>query len=103
MALAVVQGIRSCEGCSNLPVFIKWPNDVYANTNSGVKKIGGILVNSSWGGNDLTLVIGTYLYFFPLFFWYVVYFSWSFLVYIQKSLIFYFTFVCFRIGNKYCK
>ena len=62
-ALAVVEAVRSKQGCEELPVFIKWPNDVYAKVKGkdGVeelKKLGGILINSSFVDGMFVLVIG---------------------------------------------
>jgi biotin--protein ligase len=69
-ALAVVKGIQGYDkGTENLPIKLKWPNDIYAfdptaskdpnNTKkSPYVKIGGILVNSSYSGGDYTLVVG---------------------------------------------
>ncbi|KAF1986981.1 class II aaRS and biotin synthetase [Aulographum hederae CBS 113979] len=79
-ALAIVRGIHTYEpGYSKIPVRLKWPNDIYAlappspdekkgpyglsrrNSNpvpSDFVKIGGILVNSSYVGNEYTLVVG---------------------------------------------
>lgn len=65
--LAIVQGITTYDhGYSNVPVKLKWPNDIYAldptatGPDAGQKyvKIGGILVNSSYSGSDYTLVVG---------------------------------------------
>ncbi|KAF2453260.1 biotin-protein ligase [Lineolata rhizophorae] len=69
-ALAIVVGIRTYDsGYEDLPVRLKWPNDVYAldpgaeaehvaDQSAGYVKIGGILVNSSYSGGDYTLVVG---------------------------------------------
>jgi len=78
-ALAIVSGIQNYDvGYENLPVRLKWPNDIYAldpsKTTAGPQrfpnkeltedqraayvKIGGILVNSSYSGGDYTLVVG---------------------------------------------
>lgn len=79
-AIAIVRGIRSyAPGYENIPVKLKWPNDVYAlnptassasstgggsgkdsimSTREDFVKIGGILVNSSYSGSDYTLVSG---------------------------------------------
>jgi len=44
---------------------IKWPNDIYSVTPSDIpgepglrRKIGGVLVNSSFGNNGFVLVVG---------------------------------------------
>lgn len=69
-ALAVVNGIQNYDkGYENLPIKLKWPNDIYAldpkaskdpnNTKkSPYVKIGGLLVTSSYSGGDYTLVVG---------------------------------------------
>lgn len=62
-SLAVVEAVKSCEGCAGLPVFIKWPNDVYAKLPAAdgqteLKKLGGLLVNSTFSGNEFLLVFG---------------------------------------------
>lgn len=62
--LAVVEAIRGVEGYEELGIVLKWPNDIYADLGKVVegelryKKIGGILVNSSYAGSDFTLVVG---------------------------------------------
>jgi biotin--protein ligase len=43
-------------------VRVKWPNDIYGETDEGLRKVGGILVNSSYAGQDFTLVVGTSLH-----------------------------------------
>ncbi|EPX72445.1 biotin-protein ligase [Schizosaccharomyces octosporus yFS286] len=67
MALSVVNGIRNyAPGYENMPVFIKWPNDVYAAVNEGgtfyqekrYTKISGIIVTSTYEKDVLHLVIG---------------------------------------------
>ena len=41
-------------------VRLKWPNDIYAFTqHAGIKKIGGILVNTSFMGGHVDIVVGT--------------------------------------------
>ncbi|GAA6020887.1 hypothetical protein JCM10207_003177 [Rhodosporidiobolus poonsookiae] len=61
--LGVVEAIRGTAGYERLGVCLKWPNDIYADTGSGdgmerYKKIGGILVNSSFSDGTFNLVIG---------------------------------------------
>ncbi|GAA5983055.1 hypothetical protein JCM11641_004710 [Rhodosporidiobolus odoratus] len=61
--LAVVEAIRGLEGYARLGVCLKWPNDIYADVGEGegmerYKKIGGILVNSSFSDDQFNLVIG---------------------------------------------
>ncbi|KAF9904260.1 biotin holocarboxylase synthetase [Lobosporangium transversale] len=77
MALAVVEGVCSMPGYEDLPLRLKWPNDIYAEaplehpsqiysqsfaaTGGGrpkMIKIGGILVNSNFNGSEFLLVIG---------------------------------------------
>jgi len=70
-AMAVVAGIKNYDTSAkaekayrDLPIKLKWPNDVYALDPSALSgeakyvKIGGILVNSSYAGGDYTLVVG---------------------------------------------
>lgn len=58
-ALAIVESIRTRKGYENVPLRIKWPNDVYAELDNGeLKKVGGLLVNSSFAQNEFLLVIG---------------------------------------------
>lgn len=62
--LAVVEAIRGQKGYEEVGVRLKWPNDIYgevAGEAEGMqryRKIGGILVNSSYAGDDFTLVVG---------------------------------------------
>lgn len=63
-ALAVAEACRAPgvlgNGNEGEMVRIKWPNDIYAVTSDGEKKkIGGILVNTSFGAGNIELVIGT--------------------------------------------
>ncbi|KAH8808558.1 biotin-protein ligase [Xylogone sp. PMI_703] len=63
-AIAIVEGIKSYDlGYSDVPVKLKWPNDIYAKdpTKPGKNvyvKIGGILVNSSYSSGNYDLVVG---------------------------------------------
>lgn len=62
-ALAVVEACRdeSVLGDAAGPVRLKWPNDIYAVLGDGdgsKKKIGGILVNTSFAGGKVDVVIG---------------------------------------------
>lgn len=65
-ALSVVDAVRSLSGGEDVGVRLKWPNDIYVDRGASVgdakeryKKLGGILVNSSYAGGAFTLVIGT--------------------------------------------
>lgn len=71
-AMAVLDGIRTYDphyrAYANLPIKLKWPNDIYAEDpvqparRAGERKrftkIGGILVNSSYAGKEFLLVVG---------------------------------------------
>ncbi|RAL03524.1 biotin--[acetyl-CoA-carboxylase] ligase BPL1 [Aspergillus ibericus CBS 121593] len=63
-AMAVVRGIKSYDvGYSQLPVKLKWPNDVYAldpeqPEKKQYAKICGILVNSHYCANEYISVVG---------------------------------------------
>ncbi|KAJ6590965.1 biotin-ligase [Mycena vulgaris] len=63
-ALAVVEACRdeSVLGEAAAPVRLKWPNDIYAVVGDGDesrKKIGGILVNTSFSDGKVDIVIGS--------------------------------------------
>lgn len=70
VGLAVVEGVCSIPGYEELPLRLKWPNDIYAEAplqhssqaQAGVSpklvKIGGVLVNSNFDGSEFLLVIG---------------------------------------------
>ncbi|KAH8918057.1 class II aaRS and biotin synthetase [Atractiella rhizophila] len=62
MGLAVVEGLRSEGVYEDLQIRLKWPNDVYVEMDDGRgerwKKIGGILVNSTFINNVFQIVVG---------------------------------------------
>ncbi|KAI9273661.1 biotin-protein ligase [Sporodiniella umbellata] len=58
IANAIVESIRTRPGYEQVPLRLKWPNDIYAETKDGLKKVGGLLVNSSFMQNEFLLVIG---------------------------------------------
>ncbi|KAJ3225904.1 biotin holocarboxylase synthetase [Clydaea vesicula] len=68
VGLALVESLKAMKGMEDLPVRLKWPNDIYAfsplapNKNltdlRNYKKIGGILVNSNFIDGKFILVIG---------------------------------------------
>ncbi|KAG5717037.1 Biotin--protein ligase [Termitomyces sp. T112] len=59
-ALAVVEACReeSVLGKVGNSVRLKWPNDIYVLVDGERKKIGGILVNTSFSGGKVDIVIG---------------------------------------------
>ncbi|EXJ90358.1 biotin apo-protein ligase [Capronia coronata CBS 617.96] len=70
-AMAIVQGIKSYEGnqYKEMPIKLKWPNDIYAldptkakgnggDLNENYTKIGGILVNSHYNTKEYIAVCG---------------------------------------------
>jgi biotin---protein ligase len=67
-AMAIVQGIKSYEGnlYRDMPVKLKWPNDIYAlepgkedtTARENYVKIGGILVNSHYNAKEYIAVCG---------------------------------------------
>ena len=78
-AMAVIDAVRtfstttSKASYSDMPVRLKWPNDIYALDSKNVgrqlpegqeswrdqyTKIGGILVNTSYSGSDFTVILG---------------------------------------------
>ncbi|ORZ24163.1 biotin-protein ligase [Absidia repens] len=69
ISLAVVESILARPGYEQVPLFLKWPNDIYAKTttmadgnnskdDTPLKKIGGLLVNSHYMDNEFTVVVG---------------------------------------------
>eukprot|EP00946_MAST-07B_sp_MAST-7B-sp1_P001046 g1046.t1 len=42
MSLALIKAVQSLEGCENLPIKIKWPNDIYARVGPDFGDIGTI-------------------------------------------------------------
>nr|KAK5448604.1 biotin holocarboxylase synthetase [Exophiala xenobiotica] len=70
-AMAIVQGIKSYDGrhYKDLPIKLKWPNDIFAldpakakenggDKNENYTKIGGILVNSHYNSKEYIAVCG---------------------------------------------
>ncbi|RUS22490.1 biotin-protein ligase [Endogone sp. FLAS-F59071] len=71
IALAAVDAVRTRPGYEHVPLRLKWPNDIYAEVDEGVenddgrkenakvlKKVGGVLVNSSFLKGEFLLVTG---------------------------------------------
>ncbi|KAF9408288.1 biotin holocarboxylase synthetase, partial [Podila epigama] len=70
VALAVVEAVCSMPGYEEVPLKLKWPNDIYAEapleegeereegSPKKMIKIGGVLVNSNFSGSEFLLVIG---------------------------------------------
>ncbi|KAF8944663.1 biotin holocarboxylase synthetase [Haplosporangium gracile] len=71
VALAVVESVCSLPGYEELPLKLKWPNDIYAEapleegeepapegTAPRMVKVGGVLVNSNFSGSEFLLVAG---------------------------------------------
>ncbi|KAJ3270236.1 hypothetical protein HDV01_000453 [Terramyces sp. JEL0728] len=56
--LSVVRGIKKTRECEDLDVCLKWPNDIYAKTKDGLKKIGGILITSEFFQKSFALTVG---------------------------------------------
>ncbi|KAI8888267.1 class II aaRS and biotin synthetase [Backusella circina FSU 941] len=58
-AMAIVESIRTRKGYEEVPLRVKWPNDVYADLpDQGLKKVSGLIVNSSFLQDEFLLVIG---------------------------------------------
>eukprot|EP00940_MAST-03C_sp_MAST-3C-sp2_P000136 g136.t1 len=55
VSLAVVESIRSIEGCEKLDLNLKWPNDIYAKRKL---KVGGVLCQSSIFRGTFEVVVG---------------------------------------------
>ncbi|KAG9069499.1 biotin holocarboxylase synthetase [Linnemannia hyalina] len=75
VALAVVESVCSLPGYEDLPLRLKWPNDIYAeapldhpsqaqaataSSSPKMIKIGGVLVNSNFDGSEFLLVIALF-------------------------------------------
>jgi hypothetical protein len=59
--LAVVSACKDARALGDnrgARVRLKWPNDIYLELDEGVKKAGGILVNTSFTGGKVELIIG---------------------------------------------
>ncbi len=64
----MIEGIKRIPGCESIPLRLKWPNDIYIDTaaadnnqramDSGLMKIGGILVTSEYVDGCFKLLIG---------------------------------------------
>lgn len=64
----MIEGIKRIQGCESIPLCLKWPNDIYIDTNAasvgidtadlGLKKIGGILVTSEYVDGRFKVLIG---------------------------------------------
>lgn len=62
--LAVVQAVRTKEGYEKVGIRVKWPNDLYGEVGGEggeLRKVGGILVNSSFAGDEFSLVVGEFI------------------------------------------
>jgi biotin--protein ligase len=61
-ALAIVNACRNRRVLGNhgARVKLKWPNDVYVELPASdmMKKVGGILVNTSFSGGNVVVVVG---------------------------------------------
>lgn len=59
-ALAVAEACRHEDilGQYGDAVRLKWPNDLYSLQGKGAKKIGGILVNTTFKGGKVDIIIG---------------------------------------------
>lgn len=68
VSLAIVEACRNegVLGKKGRDVRLKWPNDIYAVVHGGEgeqrKKIGGVLVNTSFSGGKVDIIIGKYLF-----------------------------------------
>ncbi|KAJ2994863.1 biotin holocarboxylase synthetase [Globomyces sp. JEL0801] len=51
--LAVVEAIKSLPNCSNFPIHLKWPNDIYVKLGEELKKVGAFHLTIGCGLNVL--------------------------------------------------
>ncbi|CAI2178702.1 10554_t:CDS:2 [Funneliformis geosporum] len=54
LSLAVVEAIRTKKGYEDLPLRLKWPNDIYTEN----FKIGGVIINSHFVQDEFLLIAG---------------------------------------------
>ncbi|KAI8073849.1 biotin-protein ligase [Gongronella butleri] len=57
LAVAVVDSVRSRPGYEDVPLHLKWPNDVYVRYAGQLFKVGGILVNTTTGPDSKLVAI----------------------------------------------
>ncbi|KAJ9049770.1 biotin holocarboxylase synthetase [Entomophthora muscae] len=61
-SLAMVEGVKRKSGYGELELYLKWPNDIYAIDYSAdepiKRKVGGVLVNSSFASQSFSMIIG---------------------------------------------
>lgn len=58
IVLSMAEAILSEPGYQDLPIRIKWPNDLYSVVDGELKKMGGVLVNSQTLDEGFLLMIG---------------------------------------------
>jgi len=67
LSLAVVEAVRTKKGYEDIPLRLKWPNDIYVEFSSPSDesisspkfiKIGGVIVNSQFTHNEFLLIAG---------------------------------------------
>ncbi|RIA92468.1 hypothetical protein C1645_691658, partial [Glomus cerebriforme] len=67
LALAVIEAIRTKKGYEDIPLRLKWPNDIYVElsspsdesfSSSKIVKIGGVIVNSQFIQDEFILIAG---------------------------------------------
>ncbi|GAA6026337.1 hypothetical protein JCM8202_001945 [Rhodotorula sphaerocarpa] len=64
VGLAVVEAVKTIPGLEQLAICLKWPNDIYADfgetdgSGDRYRKIGGVLINSSYANGVFSLVAG---------------------------------------------
>lgn len=66
VGLAVVEAVKTIPGLEQLGICLKWPNDIYADfgetdgSGDRYRKIGGVLINSSYANGVFSLVAGAF-------------------------------------------
>jgi biotin--protein ligase len=61
--LAVCEAITNMQGCNQLDICLKWPNDIYAKHKGNLYKIGGVLLTSEVINKTFTITIGIFYLF----------------------------------------
>nr|XP_053630974.1 biotin--protein ligase-like [Cherax quadricarinatus] len=55
VAIAMVQAVREHPGYADIPIHLKWPNDIYIGSNI---KIGGVIVEATTIGSEIIANVG---------------------------------------------
>lgn len=59
VAIAIVQAVREYPGYGDIPLNLKWPNDIYI---AGDTKVGGVIVEATTIGKEVIANVGMYVF-----------------------------------------